>query len=355
MVDNPILKILLSHFALLYGMAVGLRNWFYRKNLLKSFDFDIPVISVGNLSVGGAGKTPHTEYLIRLLKDYVDVAALSRGYGRKTRGFLVVHSRNNANQVGDEPLQFARKFPDIVVAVGENRAFAISELLMHQPNTQVVLLDDAFQHRAVRPGLNILLTEYDRPFTRDCLLPVGRLREWKSGYKRADIIVVTKCPESIPEEERSRLSREINPLPGQKVFFSKYSYQQPYFLFNPSYRLKLDEELDVLLICAIARTDYLLEYVEPRVGEVRLLEYEDHHTFTTFDLSNLSSRFKRMDSPRKIILTTEKDAMRLELHRAWLMENRLPVFVLPVEVSFLFGEKQAFDQAVQNFLLEFKV
>jgi tetraacyldisaccharide 4'-kinase len=355
MVDNPLLKILLAPFALLYGIMVGLRNWFYQKNLLKSFDFDIPVISVGNLSVGGAGKTPHTEYLIRILKDYIDVATLSRGYGRKTKGFLIVHSRNNADQVGDEPLQFSRKFPDIVVAVGESRAFAISELLMHYPKTQAVLLDDAFQHRAVRPGLNILLTEYDRPFTRDHLMPVGRLREWRSGYRRADIIVVTKCPEVVSEEEKNGLIQAINPLPEQKVFFSKYSYQNPYFLFKPSYRIALDEELDVLLICAIARTDYLLEFVEPRVGAVRLLEYEDHHKFSKFDLSNLSSRFKRMDSRKKIILTTEKDAMRLELHRAWLMENQLPVFVLPVEVNFLFGEKRAFDQAVQNFLLEFKV
>ncbi len=355
MTQNRLLQLLLIPFAMLYGVIVGIRNWFYQKNILKSFDFDVPVIAVGNLSVGGSGKTPHTEYLIRLLKDYLNVATLSRGYNRKTRGFYIVHPRNNADQVGDEPLQFARKFNDILVSIGESRAFAIPQIMMNHPETEVILLDDAFQHRAVRPGLNILLTEFDRPFTGDYLLPVGRLREWRSGYRRADIIVVSKCPEQVSNEEREQLIKEINPLKHQQLFFSRYHYGNLYYIFNPAYRIALDEKLDVLLICAIARTDYLLDYLKPRVSHVQSLEYEDHHVFTKFDLSNLVTNFKRLDSDRKIILTTEKDAMRLEVHKRFIIENQLPLFVLPVEVSFLFKEQASFDDAVKSFLLNFKV
>lgn len=355
MTKNPILKGFLFLISMVYGLGVRLRNWLYRSQLLKSFEFDIPVISVGNLSVGGSGKSPHTEYLIRFLKAYIDVATLSRGYGRKTRGFRLAGPGNTAEEVGDEPLQFARKFPDIAVAVSESRVFGVSELLMRYPQTQVILLDDAFQHRAIKPGLNILLTEYDNPFTRDFLLPYGRLREFRTGYQRADIIVVTKCPTEISEEKRLEIIKEIQPTSEQQVFFSKYSYQNPYYIFNSSYRINLAEHLNVLLVCAIARTDYLIDYVEPRASSVQLVEFEDHHVFTRYDLSNLVTRYRNLDKDTTIILTTEKDAMRLEAHREFILENQLPLFVLPVEVSFLFGEDTTFNDAIQQFLLSFKV
>ena len=193
-------RVLLAPLTVLYGLGVSLRSLFYTSGVLKHTTFSLPIISVGNLSVGGAGKTPHVEYLVQLLKDYVHVATLSRGYKRKTKGFLLVHPHQSATQVGDEPLQYKRKYPDVTVAVGENRSLAIPEMLQHAPQTQVILLDDAFQHIAIRPSLNILLTEHGQLFTDDFLLPSGRLREWRSAYERADTIIVSKCPPDLPEE-----------------------------------------------------------------------------------------------------------------------------------------------------------
>ena len=252
MVQNVLVKILLAPFSLLYGLGVSIRDFLCRKGLLKGIEFNLPVIAVGNLSVGGAGKTPHIEYMIRLLKDYLEIATLSRGYKRKTKGFLTVHPRMTAEQVGDEPLQFKRKFPDVLVTVAESRTFAIPKIVMDRPEMQVVLLDDAFQHRSIKPGLNILLTEFSHPFTRDFLLPSGRLREWRSAYERADIIIVSKCPKEVSEEEKQVLIKEIKPFPNQKIYFSFYDYYQPYYIFNPKYTAILQPDVDVLLICALA-------------------------------------------------------------------------------------------------------
>lgn len=331
------------------------RDFFYRTGMLKSVKFSLPVISVGNLSVGGAGKTPHIEYLIRLLKDYVNVATLSRGYGRKTQGYFTVQSDMTAEQVGDEPLQFKRKFPELTVAIGESRAFAIPQMLSESPDTQVILLDDAFQHRAVTPGLNILLTEYNHPFTKDWLLPAGRLREWRSSYKRADVMVVTKCPKELKAAKRMDFMNRIKPFPHQRVFFSYYEYGRPYFMFNSHLIANLEPDWQVLLICAIARTDYLTTYLQEKVDSVTLLEFEDHHYFKEEDMQELKRSFDRLEGAKKIILTTEKDAVRLELHHNFLKENKLPVFALPVQVQFHFGEGEQFDQIIKDFLLNFQV
>lgn len=354
MIQNLLFKILVSPIALLYGIGVSLRDFFYRKGLLKGVEFGLPLISVGNLSIGGAGKTPHIEYLVRLLNDYIDVATLSRGYQRKTKGFLTVSKEHSAEQVGDEPLQFKRKFADIMVAVSESRIFAIPRMLTLQPDLQLVLLDDAYQHLSVKPGLNILLTEYNYPFTRDYLLPSGRLREWRSAYRRADFIIVSKCPPDLSVEQQTKMTNEIAPFKHQKIFFSFYKYLQPYYIFNKNYTLKLDESIDILLVSAIARTEYLTNYLENNVNSVRILEYEDHHYFSKYDVSYLHSTFKKINASRKIIITTEKDAMRLELHKRFIMENQIPVFVLPIEVDFHFDDKQHFDQSIKQFLLDFK-
>lgn len=354
-IQRKVVQILLAPISLLYGVGISLRNTFYKTGLLKSLSFDIPVISVGNLSVGGAGKTPHIEYLIRLLREHIDVSTLSRGYSRKTRGYLEVNRSHNAEEVGDEPLQFKRKYPDISVHVSENRAFAIPKIVMDHPNMQLVLLDDAFQHRTVQPGLNILLTEYSKLFTQDYLLPSGRLREWRSAYERADVIIISKCPNEVSLVDKDRIIAEIKPLPHQKIFFSYYAYQAPYYQFNPKYRLNLDEDLDVLLISAIARTDYLVDYLEEKTGAIMSLEFEDHHYFNKGDIGNLDRQFKQMTNKRRVIITTEKDAMRLELHRDFLIKERLPIFVLPLEVRFHFDEGDAFNELVKDFLLNFKV
>lgn len=355
MLQQKIIQLLLSPFSLLYGFAITLRNLAYKYNLLKGVEFNIPVISVGNLTVGGAGKTPHIEYLIRLLKDYINVGTLSRGYGRKTRGFHLVKIGNTANEVGDEPLQFKRKFPEVLVAVGEDRAFAIPQMVGEEKDLQLVLLDDGFQHRSVIPGLNILLTEYSNPYTRDFLMPSGRLREWASEAYRADIIIVSKCPSELNIEKREAILEELQPFSYQKVFFSYYEYLMPYDIFDAIHKAPLDEELDVLLISAIAQTDYLLDYLSEEVASVKTLQYEDHRYFTEFDMENLKRNFDLIDSHHKIILTTEKDAMRLELHRLFITENKLPVFVLPVEVVFHHEEGTAFDDLIRQFLLDFKV
>lgn len=355
MIQKYLFQILLAPFSLLYGIGVSVRNFLYSQGLLKGVEFNLPVISVGNLSVGGAGKTPHIEYLIRLLKDYLNVATLSRGYKRKTKGFLRVERNNTAEQVGDEPLQFKRKYPDITVTVAESRTFAIPQIVQEQPDMQVVLLDDAFQHRSVKPGLNVLLTEFSHPFTKDYLLPSGRLREWRSAYARADVIIVSKCPPKVTEAERDQLIGDIKPLSHQQVFFSYYDYAAPYFIYNPRYRAKLAPDVDVLLICAIARTDYLVSYLEQEVNSISILEYEDHHFFTETDVRRLQGSFEKLESEKKIILTTEKDAMRLDLHRKFLMDNKLPVFALPVEVKFHFDQGEAFDEYVKDYLLNFKV
>lgn len=355
MIQHRLIQILLIPFSLLYGLGVSLRNIAYKYKLLKGVEFNIPIISVGNLTIGGAGKTPHIEYLIRLLKDYINVSTLSRGYGRKTKGFLLVKPNHTSEEVGDEPLQFRRKFPDILVSVSENRTFAIPQLLMDKPDLQAVLLDDAFQHRNIEPGLNILLTEYQYPYTKDFLLPSGRLREWSSAAQRADIIIVSKCPRTLSETERQQMIAELEPLSYQKIFFSYYTYQKPYYIFNPIYRAPLNPELNILLISAIARTEYLVEYLEEQVDSVRVLQYEDHHYFTKYDVSQLKRNFELIDNPNKIILTTEKDAMRLELHRPYLIEHKLPVFVLPTEVAFHNEDGESFNKLVQQFLLNFRI
>jgi tetraacyldisaccharide 4'-kinase len=354
MIQDPLIRILLLPFSLLYGLGISIRDFLYRQRILMSVKFDIPVISVGNLTVGGAGKTPHIEHLIRLLRPYLNLATLSRGYRRKTQGHQNVQYWSRADQVGDEPLMFKRKYPDVFATVNENRALGIPELLQHAPDTQVVLLDDAFQHRGVTPGLSVLLTEFRRPFTRDWLLPSGRLREWRSAYRRADLIVVTKCPEDLHEDDRKKLLAEIKPFPHQQVFFSSYRYLRPYYSLNPNYAIDLQEDMSVLLVSAIASADYLREYVEGKVGTVRSKEYEDHHYFTEGDLGEIEQLYNSLPGGKKIILTTEKDAMRFELLREQLIEKKLPLMVLPVEVQFHGQDGARFDLIVKEFLLNFK-
>ncbi|MEE9438272.1 MAG: tetraacyldisaccharide 4'-kinase [Saprospiraceae bacterium] len=348
-------KIILSPFSLLYGLAIGIRNAMYDSELIKSSKFSIPIISVGNLTIGGAGKTPHIEYLIRLLAPYVNLGVLSRGYKRETKGFKFVNRTENVLASGDEPLMYAKKHNNIVVAVAESRTIAIPQMVAKHPLTETILLDDAFQHRAVSPGLSILLTTYDLPFTRDYLLPSGRLREWRSAYERADIIIVSKCPETITDLEKYQLIQELNPQAHQKIYFSYYKYNYPYNFFNPNQLISLDDKLDVILISAIANTDYLLSYLESQVGSIHHMNYEDHHLFTERDIDYIDTVYKNRDTTRKLILTTEKDAMRLDLHREELEKLKIPIYILPTEVKFHFEEGKLFEDNIKDFLLKFKI
>ncbi len=336
-------------------MGVGMRNLLYDLELLKSVKYNLPVISVGNLTVGGAGKTPHVEYLIELLKDYLNVATLSRGYKRKSKGFKFVQIQDSVLASGDEPLQYKKKYPEMVVAVSESRALGIPEIVKNYPSTNVILLDDAFQHRAIEPGLNILLTDYSNLYVDDLLLPAGRLREWRSAAQRADIIVVTKCPFDSDMIDKNGIIQRLNITESQKVFFSYYKYGDPYYMYNANYRVKLAQVESIVLVSAIAKLDYLMEYLDTHVETVSNFKFEDHHIYTEHEVSLLAQAHQENVSEKKLILSTEKDATRLDLHRKYLLDKKLPVYILPVKVAFHYAEGRTFDDYIKDFLLKFKI
>lgn len=355
MFRTRLIQILLLPFSLIYGVGVSFRNWMYNKGLIKGVKFDLPVISLGNLTVGGAGKTPHIEYLILLLRDHIQVGTMSRGYKRKTTGFLEVTTMMDAETCGDEPLQFKRKFPEVAVSVSESRSLGIPRLVGLYPDIQCILLDDAFQHRGVTPGKNILLTDYSHLYTKDFLLPSGRLREWPSSARRADVIIVTKCPADPLEIDRKAILKELKPLPHQSVYFSYYEYGHPYYIYNGNQRVRLNADLNVMLVSAIAGTDYLTQYLEKHTNVQKTLSFEDHHDFTNHEMGQLKKMYDHMGVENRIILTTEKDAIRMDKHRAFLQQEQLPVFALPLRVKFHGEDGDLFDEEVRNFLLEFTV
>ncbi|MBX2922101.1 MAG: tetraacyldisaccharide 4'-kinase [Chitinophagaceae bacterium] len=346
-----ILRLLLFPVAVIYGCIIKARNYLYNRNILKSDKFNFPVICIGNLSVGGTGKSPMVEYLLRQLAGRYQVATLSRGYKRKTKGYAIAGKKATAIDIGDEPMQFHVKFPDVYVAVGEERVIAIPQLLYDKPDTDVIILDDAMQHRAVTAGLTILLTDCSRLFTRDIFLPTGNLRDERRSYKRSDIIVVTKCNDQLSTEEKQKIIREIKPLEGQHVFFTGIRYAQPYHIISRLSK-RLSEDLSVLLVCAIANPTPLKTYIRQKTGHYEALYYKDHYIFTIDDLKEIIRRFKNLEGENKIILITEKDAVRLVKFSGELHD--LPVYVLPMEIYFLFNESQQFNQQVEMFIQEFK-
>jgi len=345
------IRILLFPFSLLYALVVILRNWCYDKKILASAQFNLPVICVGNLAVGGTGKSPMVELLIRTLKHRFEVAVLSRGYKRKTRGYALADAHTTALDIGDEPMQFHSKFPEVAIAVGEERIVAIPQLLHDRPDTRAIILDDAFQHRAVRAGLNILLTDHSNLFTRDWWLPSGDLRDAPSGYRRADIIVVTKCPESLTEDERRAIKIEINPLKHQQVFFSSIQYGQPYHITKGNTTV-INDKMEVLLVTGIANPAPLKKWLNDKAGSYYELAYSDHHIFSIDDLNYMIRRYNNIAEPNKIILTTEKDAVRLIKFRQELED--WPFYVLPIEPQFLFSEQPRFTDLIIKFITNFK-
>ncbi|MGG9972149.1 tetraacyldisaccharide 4'-kinase [Ferruginibacter sp. SUN002] len=334
-------------FSLIYGGIIGIRNWLFNKNYLKSSTFNFPIICVGNLAVGGTGKTPMTEYLITILKDRYKVATLSRGYKRKTKGFGIANKETTALEIGDEPMQFHQKFPDVTVAVGEERLVAIPQLLHEKPDTQVIVLDDAFQHRSVNAGLNILLTDFRDLYTRDFLVPAGNLRDIRSSAKRAHIIIVTKCKSDLSNVERQKIIDELDPLSGQKIFFTEINYGTPYHLFSKASK-PIAKETDVMLVCGIANPNPLKAYLTEQVHTYDMLRFADHHIFKMDDLHDIINQFEKMQSSDKIILTTEKDAVRLQKFEKELKD--FPIYVLPIKHSFLFDDAENFNSNVINFI-----
>lgn len=329
-----LLRKLLFPFSILYGLIVFLRNKMFDKNLLSSKSYDFPVICIGNLSVGGTGKSPMAEYLIRLLRENNKIANLSRGYKRSTSGFHLLTGKENPSMVGDEPLQFKTKFPEIAVAVDENRQHGISALRKLKPAPKVILLDDAFQHRKVTAGLTVLLTAYDDLYADDFLLPTGNLRESKRGAERANIIVVTKCPKDISLAERKRIRRKLKPKNTQTLYFSTIVYNEN--VSNGVSSIKPADLGAFTLVTGIAKPAPLLTFLNEMNLNFDHLEFPDHHNFTTSELRDIKQH--------KTILTTEKDYMRLK--------DELPkeqLFYLSIETKII-GEAVKFDKEVSDFV-----
>lgn len=338
-------------FSVLYGTAVWLRNKLYDWKILKSAKFNFPLICIGNLATGGTGKTPMTEWLVTHLKAEYQLAILSRGYKRRTKGFALANENTTALEIGDEPMQFHLKFPDVTVAVGEERIIAIPQILYQRPEIQAILLDDAFQHRAVEAGLNILLTEYQNLYTRDLPFPAGDLRDLRSSSKRAQLIVVTKCPEQLTIEARKKIELEMRLLPAQTCFFTTIEYGTPYHLFNGS-KMSITNEQDILLICGIANPRQLKHYLTKQTKGYEMLRYADHHIFKISDLEEMKSRYQSMEGNQKIMLTTEKDAVRLHKFKAELEEY--PIYVLPIKHAFLFNEAADFLNLIRGHIQSFQ-
>ena len=329
-----------------------MRNVLFDWGLIKSKSFREHTICVGNLSVGGTGKTPHIEYLIRLLKGQHVIATISRGYKRKTSGFVLATHESTVDQIGDEPKQFKTRFPDVQVAVDGNRVSGIKKLMAGNEKPDVVLLDDAFQHRRLKPGLSILLTDYSNLFTRDTMLPGGNLREYKSNYRRADVIVITKTPERISNLDLKVYSKEINLLPHQKLFFSWIKYGDPYYFSDVNFTLEIHKELfkfNVLMFTGVANPKPMLNYINEYANNVVHFPYPDHYEFSVQDINELRKQFNNIAGQKKIIITTEKDFMRLK--RGPLLESLtgLPLFILPIEIDFK-NKSEEFNEIILNYV-----
>jgi tetraacyldisaccharide 4'-kinase len=349
-------RIWLLPVSLLYGVVIIFRNLLYDFRLLKSQRFIVPVISVGNLTVGGSGKTPVVEYLIKLLSPQYRVATLSRGYGRKTSGYILVSETSNAAMIGDEPMLYHTKYKKVLVATGEKRGEAIEKLLSLQPKPQVILMDDAYQHRSVKPGLNILLIEYETIFKNKFLLPAGNFREPFRAKRRADIIIVTKCPASLDDNKRRKALRKINESYRQQVWFSymKYDEIKPFTAYQKDDSYKnvptFTKSTKILLLTGIANPLPLKMYVERTYTLARLLRYADHYDFSETDIKRIRKIFNNIVGEDKIILTTEKDAMRLMKENLIPLLEELPVYVLPIEMQFLHRDLETAANTIQEYV-----
>lgn len=346
------IRILLFPFSLVYAFIVWIRNRLFDAKLLSSTSFNIPIICVGNLSAGGTGKSPMIEKLIAYLKQHYKVAVLSRGYKRKTEGYAMANSQTTALDIGDEPFLFFKKFPDVTVTVGEERVEAIPQLLHDKPDTQVILLDDAFQHRSVIAGMNIILTDFNNLYTRDWWLPTGDLRDERSSAKRADILVISKCKPELTVEESEEIIVELEPEKHQRLFFTAIEYGLPYHIVNLN-TISIHESMEVLMVSGIADPRPLKKFLQENAEIYYEILYSDHHIFTIDDLKDILKRFNSIQHSNKIILTTEKDAARLMKFHHELKD--LPVYVIPIRVQFLFNDESRFHDLITKFIINFNL
>lgn len=353
------LKIILFPLSILFGIVVYFRNRFYDFNIIKSVEFDLPVISVGNITVGGTGKTPHTEYLVGLLKDTFKVATLSRGYKRKSKGFKIVEANSTAIEVGDEPLQIKRKFSDITVSVCNSRVEGVTNLINEKPENipDVVLLDDAYQHRRITPGLNILLIDFNRPIKEDTLLPAGRLREGPAQIRRANIIIITKCPAEVTPIMERIMQKNVGLKPYQSIYFTTMVYNpiKPVFqIANPIQLKENDASIFILLVTGIASTIGINNEIGKYSSNIEKLEFGDHHIYTSEDIEAIKNKFNKIHSEKKIIITTEKDSMRLKDMEGISDELKKAFYFLPVKIKFLGKQGTLFNQKITNYVRENK-
>ncbi len=345
------LRILLFPFSLLYWLAIFVRNKLYDWRILRSASFNIPIVCVGNIAAGGTGKSPMVEWILRQFYKELKLATLSRGYKRKTRGYAMANEYTTALEIGDEPMQFHLKFPDVSVTVGEERVVAVPLLLHDRPDTELIILDDAFQHRAIKAGLNIVLTDYNNLYSRDWYLPTGDLRDEKRSITRADILVVTKCPLHLSQEEAAGIKKELDPEPGQELFFAGIDYGHPYQLVNKEETV-LSSSLEVLLVTGIANPKPLKKLLSEKVATYDQLVYSDHHIFTIDDIKDIERKLNQMNGTKKIILTTEKDAVRLVKFQQELKD--WPLYVMPIEMVFLFDTAERFRSRIATFSKQYK-
>lgn len=339
-------QLLLMPFSWLYGIGA----WWHRKEydwgFRKRVSFDIPVLCIGNLSAGGTGKTPHTAYLIQLLKIHFKVGVLSRGYKRKTKGYFLVNEDSEVHEAGDEVLLLKKKFPDVVVAVCEDRVIGIASLISDHEELQVILLDDAFQHLAVQPLASIILMDWNRPYFNDHLLPAGRLREPLSILQRADALIVTKSPDEVKASDVIELKQKLHWQKDRIFFMSKLVYDIPYSLFNKDEKLFFEKNLSALAISGIADPQSMMQFLENKFELVKQLIFSDHHAYTTGDAEKIISAFDSIASDQKIIITTEKDAVRLARFREKFQSRKIRIFALPIHVRFLPEYERSFHEYI---------
>ncbi|MDN3643443.1 tetraacyldisaccharide 4'-kinase [Lutimonas halocynthiae] len=339
---NSLRKILFP-FALIYGLITSIRNLAFDIGFLRSRTFDVPTIVVGNLSVGGTGKSPMIEYLVGLFQEKYKMAVLSRGYGRKTKGFLLANQTSTAKDVGDEPYQFHRKFQDLEIAVDEKRVRGMEKLLNAKPELDLVLLDDAYQHRYVKAGCYILLTSFDKLYINDFMLPAGNLREPRSGSKRAQIIIVSKCPDHLNAAMRDEIEKKINPNSNQKLFFSRIAYDAA--IINNKGRKSLEElkNRKVLLITGIADPSPMEDFLKRKLISFEHLKYGDHQFIGEAELLDIRRKLSGLTEEEKIIITTEKDYVRN------FIDIELPVFYLPIKTEII-EDSKIFNDLIQNYV-----
>ena len=341
----------------LYGLGVGMRNLMFKWHILKQREFPVPVVVVGNIGVGGTGKTPHTEYVIDLLRYKYRIGMLSRGYKRKTKGFVLATRRSSPLDIGDEPYQLYQKFgSDITVAVCEDRCAGIEEMLRLDPKINLIVLDDAFQHRYVKPTVSIVLTEFNNPVFYDRLLPLGRLREPQSSIYRADMVVVTKCPEQLQPLEYRIFKNSLKLFPFQKLFFSRFDYPAlrplfPDYVPTTLHLSWLSSADTIYVLSGIANPKPLVRYLKGFKAKVKVKVYPDHHNFSRRDLENITRRFNELEGERKFIVTTEKDAVRLVNNPYFPHELKNSIFFQPIEVKFDPKNTERFDLELQKMLL----